>query len=73
LPHPLRGQLLLQRVLRKTRGEPRKVDLVDGLVLVEAGENVGDLPVSGSRCGCRHCAQISFIMHCIGELIDAMA
>ena len=30
-------------------------------------------PVTGSRCGCRHCAQISFIMHCIGELIDAMA
>jgi hypothetical protein len=27
----------------------------------------------GSRCNCRHCAQISFIMHCIGELIEAIA
>ena len=31
------------------------------------------LPVAGSRCGCRHCAQISFIMHCIGELIEPIA
>ena len=31
------------------------------------------LPVTGSRCGCRHCAQISFIMHCIGELIEPIA
>ena len=31
------------------------------------------VPVSGSRCCCRHWAQISFIMHCIGELIEAIA
>ena len=31
------------------------------------------LPVSGSTCFCRHCAQTSFIMHCIGELMLAMA
>src|SRR3972149_2600440 len=30
-------------------------------------------PVCGSWCGCRHCAQISFIMHCIGELIEPIA
>ena len=30
-------------------------------------------PVAGSRWTCRHWAQISFIMHCIGELIEAMA
>ena len=28
---------------------------------------------SGILCGYRHCAQISFIMHCIGELIDPTA
>src|SRR5580693_3975119 len=31
------------------------------------------VPVTGSWWRCRHCAQISFIMHCIGELIDAIA
>src|SRR5207248_968472 len=31
------------------------------------------LPVAGSTCGCRHCAQISFIMHCIGELMEPIA
>jgi len=31
------------------------------------------MPVCGSRCNCRHCAQISYIMHCIGELIEAIA
>ena len=30
-------------------------------------------PVSGLICGCRHCAQTSFIMHCIGLLIDPTA
>jgi len=34
---------------------------------------VFSLPVSGSTCFCRHCAQTSFIMHCIGELMLAMA
>src|SRR5258708_1048114 len=29
------------------------------------------LPVTGSLWSCRHWAQISFIMHCMGELIDA--
>src|SRR2546426_627807 len=29
------------------------------------------LPLAGSTCFWRHCAQTSFIMHCIGELIDA--
>ena len=31
------------------------------------------LPVAGSRCVWRHWAQISFIMHCIGELMLPMA
>src|SRR5262249_5975135 len=30
-------------------------------------------PLTGSRWTCRHCAQISFIMHCIGELMEASA
>src|SRR5262249_11182496 len=30
-------------------------------------------PLTGSRCTCRHCAQIPFIMHCIGELMEAIA
>src|SRR2546428_218332 len=30
-------------------------------------------PLTGSRWTCRHCAQISFIMHCIGELMEAIA
>jgi hypothetical protein len=30
-------------------------------------------PVTGSTCFCRHCAQTSFIMHCIGELMLAIA
>ena len=30
------------------------------------------LPVTGSTCFCRHCAQTSFIMHCIGELMLPM-
>ena len=30
-------------------------------------------PVTGSTCFCRHCAHTSFIMHCIGELMLAMA
>src|SRR5437763_17188418 len=29
--------------------------------------------VSGSTCRCRHWAQTSFIMHCIGELMEPMA
>ena len=29
-------------------------------------------PVAGSTWRCKHCAQISFIMHCIGELTLAM-
>ncbi len=31
------------------------------------------LPDAGSTCRWRHWAQISFIMHCIGELIDPIA
>ena len=30
-------------------------------------------PVFGSTCRCRHWPQISFIMHCIGELIEPIA
>jgi len=37
-------------------------------------ENTTDsLPVTGSLWSCRHWAQISFIMHCMGELIDPSA
>jgi hypothetical protein len=50
-----------------------EIDAVHLLVLVEAGEDDCLIPVTGSRWRCRHCAQISFIMHCIGELIEAIA
>ena len=49
-----------------------EVHLVQVLVLVEAREDDAvSLPVSGFTCFWRHCAQTSFIMHCIGELMHA--
>src|SRR5258708_24775203 len=40
----------------------------------KTGEETGvSSPVLGSLCCCRHCAQISFIMHCTGELILPIA
>ncbi len=39
-PDPLRGQFLLHAVLRQARLERSEVDLVQGLVLIEAGEHV---------------------------------
>ena len=54
-------------------GASAEIDAVHLLVLVEAGED--DRLGAGHRVAvrCRHCAQISFIMHCIGELIEAIA
>ena len=55
-PDPLRGEFLLHRIQRQSRRESGKVDAIDGLVLVEAGEHVADLAsdrvvlaVAGSR------------------------
>ena len=66
-------ELFLHRVLPQAGGEVREVDAVHLLVLVEAREDDrSPLPVAGSTCFCRHCAQTSFIMHCIGELMLPM-
>jgi hypothetical protein len=55
-------------------GVRTEIHVVERLILIEAGEHHGLLrPVTGSLCCCRHCAQISFIMHCIGELMLPMA
>src|SRR3984893_7576471 len=40
---PLRGQLLLRCVLRQARIERREINLVDRLVLVEAGKDIAQL------------------------------
>ena len=71
--NPLRGQFFLYRILRESRGEAGEIDPVQRLILIEAGEHVGAFARGRITCGCRHCAQISFIMHCIGELIDPIA
>ncbi len=68
------GELLLHRVLAQARAQVVEVDAVELLVLVEAGEDDGLLAASRDRRACcRHCAQTSFIMHCIGELIEPIA
>jgi hypothetical protein len=36
MPDPLRGMLLLHRVLGQTCGEPRKIDAIERLVLLSA-------------------------------------
>src|SRR6185503_3629382 len=48
---PKRGELFLNAVLREALGEGAEVDLVERLVLVEAGEDVGGL--AGSRIDVR--------------------
>ena len=66
-------ELFLDAVLRQAAMQRREIDAVHLLILVEAGEHhrLG----AGLRVALqlRHCAQISFIMHCIGELIEAIA
>src|ERR1051326_276686 len=44
-----------------------------GWCWLEQEETEGVSPLFGSTCGCRHWAQISFIMHCIGLLIEPIA
>ena len=64
--------LLLHRVLPQPRVQVGEVDAIEVLILVVAGEDELLAPVAGSTWRCRHCAQTSFIMHCIGELMLPM-
>ena len=41
-------------------------------MLARPRANAASRPVSRSRCFCRHYAQVSFIMHCIGKLMRPM-
>ena len=66
-------ELFLDAVLRQAAMQRLEIDAVHLLVLIVAGEDDCLGAGLGSRCNCRHSAQISFIMHCIGELIEAIA
>ena len=64
---------LAERYRDELKKEIPEIDAVHLLVLILAGEDDCLGAGLGSRCNCRHCAQISFIMHCIGELIEPIA
>ena len=49
----------------------REIDAVHLLLLIEAEEDNRLGAVLRIARSWRHCAQISFVMHCIGELIEA--
>ena len=71
---PELGQFFLDAVLRQAaaQGCGNRRWSISWSWLKQENTTVS-VPVTGSRWRCRHCAQISFIMHCIGELIDAIA
>jgi hypothetical protein len=59
--------------LQQAAMQGREIDAVHLLLLIEAEED-NRLGVGlGIARSWRHCAQISFVMHCIGELIEAIA
>ena len=76
------GELSLGGELRPVRGAPclrsrwrrlAKSTRSSSWSWLKQENTTVSLPVTGSLWSCRHWAQISFIMHCMGELIDPSA
>src|SRR2546423_11281997 len=66
---PLRGQLFLRRVLRQARIERSKIDLVDRLVLVEAGKDIAQL--AADRIAMRlQALRADFLHHALHRRVD---
>src|SRR5262249_44608574 len=58
-------------ILRQVAIQGREIDAVHLLPLIEAEEDNRLGAVLGIARSWRHCAEISFVMHCIGKLIEA--
>ena len=73
LVEPGVAELLLHRVGAQALAQVAEVDASRSWSWLKQVKTTRSSPVCGSLCFCRHCAQTSFIMHCIGELMLPMA